>query len=44
MTDASPEEAEQLAQSLAMSTTIGDRDRLRLIELLRLLARLLRGR
>ena len=36
--DSSPEEIEQLARSVAMSGALGDRDRLRVVELLRRLA------
>jgi hypothetical protein len=38
MTDPSPEEIEQLARSLAMSTAMTEADRLRVIDLLRELA------
>jgi len=44
MTAPTPEDVEQLAASLAMSPTIGNADRLRIVDLLHLLARLLRGR
>jgi hypothetical protein len=43
MDDPTPEELEQLARSIAMSGALGDRDRHRVVELLRLLGRLLRG-
>jgi hypothetical protein len=39
-----PEECEQLARSIAMSGSLGDRDRMRVMELLRRLARLVNPR
>jgi len=42
MTNPTPEDVEQLAASLAMSPTIGNDDRLLIVDLLHLLARMLR--
>ncbi|MCU1359963.1 MAG: hypothetical protein JWN99_1252 [Ilumatobacteraceae bacterium] len=43
MDDTTPEEVEQLARSLAMSSSLTNSGRLRVIELLRLLIAFLRG-
>ncbi len=44
MEEPTPEEIEQLVRSVVMSPSLGERDRVRAIEWLRLLAALLRSR
>lgn len=44
MEDPTPEEIEQLVRSISMSPSLGERDRIRAIEWLRILASILRSR